>query len=270
MARKKSSRKQDTTVVPHRTPNLSGFLVRAQYGEAAMLRRFLDAGGSPATLVDVMYGDEHLQLPLLQAVVILNKHPHNQLAESIQLLVQAGANISATSTSRTGEQRAAVWFACGPGCCTKPLRILLQHGASAEPTSNQSVPLQRAAGYGFAEMCEVLIASAESVVNGVDSNNATALLVAAVRGDHAVIDVLCKHGAQLEAQISTGETALHLAAFAGHFAAVNSLIQGGADVNAVNKKGQTVAQGAALSGHLDVVQLLLQHGADRLSLTSAA
>jgi hypothetical protein len=88
MACKSTSRKRETTLVPHRAPNLSSFLPSAQR-EAAVMKGFLDAGGSPSTLVDLTYGDKPVEVPLLQAVVILDEHPHSQLAECVQLLVQS-------------------------------------------------------------------------------------------------------------------------------------------------------------------------------------
>jgi ankyrin repeat protein len=125
------------------------------------------------------------------------------------------------------------------------------------------MPLLRTAACGVAEMCEVLLSSAESsVVNSLNSCGATALHVAAAHGHHAVIGVLCKHDAQLEMKMSTGETALHIAAFAGHVAAVRSLLESGADVNAVNRTGQPALQLAALRDHVAVLQLVLAHGAD--------
>jgi hypothetical protein len=51
MALKKSQRKQETTLVPHRTPNLSVLLESAETGESAQaVRAYLDAGGSSMSL----------------------------------------------------------------------------------------------------------------------------------------------------------------------------------------------------------------------------
>jgi hypothetical protein len=48
MARKKAQKKKpDTTLVPHRTPNLSALLERAKSGDSALaVKAYLDAGGS--------------------------------------------------------------------------------------------------------------------------------------------------------------------------------------------------------------------------------
>jgi hypothetical protein len=48
MARKKKAqKKEETTIVPHRTPNLNVLLDAAKFGHsAAAVRAFIDAGGS--------------------------------------------------------------------------------------------------------------------------------------------------------------------------------------------------------------------------------
>jgi hypothetical protein len=70
MARKKAQRKQqETTLVPHRTPNLSVLLERAKAGEsAADVAAFLRAGGSAQTLVETA----ELPMPLLHYMALYN------------------------------------------------------------------------------------------------------------------------------------------------------------------------------------------------------
>jgi hypothetical protein len=81
MARKKTQKKgQETTLVPHRTPNLSAMLEEAKSGNAAQaVKAYLDAGGSADALV---HGDgaaaEH-QIPLLHYMAFYSKHPHKEL-----------------------------------------------------------------------------------------------------------------------------------------------------------------------------------------------
>jgi hypothetical protein len=94
MARKKvlAEGKQETTLVPHRTPNLSALLERAKIGDsAADVEAYLDAGGLATTLVQ----GKKLQVPLLHAMTCANVHPHRELGESVRLLVAAGADINA-------------------------------------------------------------------------------------------------------------------------------------------------------------------------------
>jgi hypothetical protein len=66
MARKKAQRKQETTLVPHRTPNLSGLLERAKSGNSAhAVKAYLDAGGLPTALTDAQGAAALLTVPIL-------------------------------------------------------------------------------------------------------------------------------------------------------------------------------------------------------------
>jgi hypothetical protein len=77
MARKKAQRKQKTTLVPHRTPNLSALLGRAKSGDSRQaVKAYLDAGGSPMALVREHGSRPPLQLPLLHYMAFMNAHPH--------------------------------------------------------------------------------------------------------------------------------------------------------------------------------------------------
>eukprot|EP00953_Heterococcus_sp_UTEX-ZZ885_P039710 20347-Heterococcus_DN1.PRE.2 len=65
MARKKAQRKQEATLVPHRTPNLSALLENAKTGNSAdAVKGYLDAGGSPVVVVP-SHIQQSMQVPLL-------------------------------------------------------------------------------------------------------------------------------------------------------------------------------------------------------------
>ena len=58
-----------------------------------------------------------------------------------------------------------------------------------------------------------------------------------------------------------GRTPLHIAAWQGHTAMVELLLRHGADVNATDREQRTPLQSAAWQGHENVVWLLLKAGA---------
>lgn len=58
-----------------------------------------------------------------------------------------------------------------------------------------------------------------------------------------------------------GRSPLHIAAWQGNASMVELLIRHGADVNAVDREQRTPLQSAAWQGHESVVWLLLKHGA---------
>ncbi len=61
--------------------------------------------------------------------------------------------------------------------------------------------------------------------------------------------------------LRTGETALQTAAQGGHAGSVELLLRHGADVNATDRRGQTALHYATRGGHLPVAKLLLANGA---------
>jgi hypothetical protein len=74
MARKKAQKaKSETTLVPHRTPNLSDLLARAESGASALaVKAYLDAGGSTDVLVNSGDAVAMQQLPLLHHMVLFS------------------------------------------------------------------------------------------------------------------------------------------------------------------------------------------------------
>ncbi|KAF1315574.1 Tkl protein kinase, partial [Globisporangium splendens] len=99
-----------------------------------------------------------------------------------------------------------------------------------------------------------------------DQKGATALLLAAGKGKHQVVDLLLTLGADVNAQGGkNGMTPLHGAAKNGHFAVVERLIlAGGAtiQVNLLDRSGCTALYWAVRKGYLEIVAFLLDHGAD--------
>jgi hypothetical protein len=132
MARKKAQRKQETTLVPHRTPNLSVLLERAKTGDSARaVKGYLDAGGSLAALSQWQDGNHLLQLPLLHAIAFRNAHPHRELTESVRLLIDTGTDINAKAAGPDGDERTALMCAAERKCCAAVADVLLKAGADA-------------------------------------------------------------------------------------------------------------------------------------------
>ena len=86
----------------------------------------------------------------------------------------------------------------------------------------------------------------------------TALLVAAHCGNEAVVDLLIRKNARLDAVDKSGSTALHLAASRGHCRVLELLLLSkGTDVEARDSKGRTALWTAAERGEAEATELLL-------------
>ena len=158
-------------------------------------------------------------------------------------------------------------------------------------------PLHYAAGYGYKELAELLIAEgadvdAKTTTGGTPLFNAAGnnkeiveLLIAngadvnaqVVPGPHEfnvgdtpldfsgtseIIDLIRKHGGMTGVELRSGMTPLHQAARDGHKEIVEQLIDKGADVNAKRGDRRTPLHFAATSGHKEIVELLIAAGAD--------
>lgn len=87
----------------------------------------------------------------------------------------------------------------------------------------------------------------------------TALMLAALKGNAEVVEVLLQGGAPLNHE---GWTPLTYAAFEGHLDIVERLLAAGADVNALAPNHANALMLAARNGHIDVVRRLLKTDVD--------
>ncbi|CAI7632666.1 unnamed protein product [Penicillium discolor] len=150
--------------------------------------------------------------------------------------------------------------------CVRSLEMLLQAGADISAPVNGRAALQVAAEGGHRDMVQTLLAAKADVNTPPCESGLTALQAAAERGHLDVVQTLLAARADINAPPakSHGRTALQAAAERGHLDVVQTLLTARADVNAppAESLGRTALQAAAEGGHLRVVQTLLAARAD--------
>jgi len=146
------------------------------------------------------------------------------------------------------------------------LRALLERGADPKYVSNNGwTALMTAAGYGTADMVDILI-RAGSDVNAADKNcGGQSVLTWASgsgrEGKHKV-HALLTAGANPKHTSENGFNALMSAASAGDLEAVGLLLAASLNVSAHDKDGDTALMSAARSGKANLIPVLIKAGAD--------
>jgi len=98
-------------------------------------------------------------------------------------------------------------------------------------------------------------------VNAVISNGFTLLHFAALSSDMELMALLIKHEPNVNAVDSYGRTPLHLAAEKGDMELMELLLKHGADVNAVDSNDRTPLHNAATNEDMKLMELLVAKGA---------
>ena len=147
---------------------------------------------------------------------------------------------------------------------TFTVRLLLDQGANANAKDDQfeASPLMFASDRGHRDIVQ-LLCERDADVNAKDEEGRTALHLAVQIGNIAVVELLLKQGANIEAtEHKYGDTALMNAAGSGKNSIVLILLQAGAIVSRTNHKGMTALSKAVECGSDGVAKILLDSGAD--------
>lgn len=193
--------------------------------------------------------------------------------ETVQLLLQAGANVAARN--RFGST--PLGLACLNGNSAM-IETLLKAGADVNATVGEGeTPLMTAARTGKLDAVKVLLNRGANVNMKEGWRGQTALMWAAAEGYAPVIRLLVEKGADLHARSNGGFTPLLFAAREGKIDAVQTLLALGADLNdalpvsrrnaaadppAVPEKGSNALLLAAGNAHYELAAILLDRGSD--------
>ena len=137
---------------------------------------------------------------------------------------------------------------------------LLQRGFDPNTVDPEGTPgLVRALQEQSYKVAAVLASDPQTRAEVRNVRGESALMLAALRGQEALVVQLVSRGAQVN---KTGWTPLHYAATGGHARILAFLIGAHADLNAESPNGTTPLMMAAMYGNDQVVKLLLESGAE--------
>ncbi|MCC6490947.1 MAG: ankyrin repeat domain-containing protein [Candidatus Hydrogenedentes bacterium] len=218
--------------------NWRAFDFAVRFGTPAIVKQLIDRGA------DVNRRDAgNDPTPFLEAVGRGNR-------EVIEMLIQAGADISATA----GDQ-SAVSIAAG-NRNEEVFDFLLKAGCPVGPALNSAVFTQNEA------IVKKLLKHGVNVNERNEQFGYTPLLTAAEGGNASIVKLLIKAGADLESRDEMSQTPLWAAVSSGHTAIAKILLDAGADINVRSDEGQSLLANAAWMEEKGVLDLLLKRGAD--------
>ncbi|XP_060527199.1 ankyrin repeat domain-containing protein 17-like isoform X2 [Cylas formicarius] len=142
------------------------------------------------------------------------------------------------------------------------VKKLLTEGRSVHETSEEGESLlSLACSAGYFELAQVLLAMHANVEDRGIKGECTPLMEAASAGHLDIVRLLVHHGADVNAQSTSGNTPLMYACAGGHTDVVKFLLENGANVEDHNENGHTPLMEAASAGHVGLAKILLMHGA---------
>ncbi len=255
----------------------------ARAGQVSEALRLLDMGGDPWALPDAdtrdqrtlpmlaaVLGDLGLLRALIAAGVDLNlahagltplmaavRDSYHGRPDAVQMLLTNGADPRpADETGQTALHAAA--RAADPAIAA----LLLDAGAPLDAVDAQgSSPLGVAAALGNLDVARYLIERrAAFEPRGGDP----AVVLAATREDDdpAMLQLLLRHRAQVDARDRLGRTALHAACLRDNHRIAAALLAAGAHADIADGQGVTPLLEAARAGSLACVERLAGHGVD--------
>ncbi|MCY3913632.1 MAG: ankyrin repeat domain-containing protein [Chloroflexi bacterium] len=215
-------------------------------GDAAIVTLLLEAGADPNVSDADLGAPGYRETPLARAY-------HNDRADLVRMLVDAGADLGATGN--------AMLSAAIINGKAEMVSALVEVGVevSGRDARGRSM-LERAMVRGSAEIVATLV-EAGADPNATDADGEHILFDAILHGGAEIVGILVDAGADANATDAVGEPVLFYALLLGSAETVEVLVDAGADVNARDKNGRSVLGRARLFNDPEVISILVNAGA---------
>ncbi|GMH40166.1 hypothetical protein BSKO_08070 [Bryopsis sp. KO-2023] len=222
------------------------FAVAASSGQNDVILQLLESGVDPDLTTSV--GTP----PLWRAAF-------NDALETVEILLDAGASIDATNANGTTSL-----YAAAQNGNLDVVQILIDRGADVNKASIWgSSPLVVASQEGFVKIGKALLdAGADPDIVKKNSGQG-ALWSASFGGFGEVVELLLKHGADVDLADSSKTTPLYAAAQNNRTGVVKSLLGADADPDLARRDGNAPLHTASAHCSVPIVKLLVEAGANR-------
>lgn len=191
----------------------------------------------------------------MSALMYASRYGHDEI---VKLLIDAGANVNATST--TGST--PLMFAAYGGNVQTVREILNKGDVNTDvQVPNGMTALILAINEGHTEVIKLLSKKGNAPRLRTGHSLKTPLMKAVSKGSLEVVNALLESNPNLEARDRNGQSALMHAIQKGNIEIFTSLLDKGANVNATDAAGASVLQWARALNRPEMVQLLQQRGA---------
>lgn len=184
-----------------------------------------------------------------------------KLIAKVEAIIKQGTNIDAVQNPN---KQTLLHIAAGSGYA-EAVKLLLDNNANVDARDFlNGTPLLRAVQNGHVDVVKILIKyGADIEARSAGRHTPLHVAISAKSNRIEVMSLLLSAGASVNVEVGfTGYTPLYSAIHAGHLDAVELLIKHGADINFRNQVGGTSLHDAAYLARPKIAELLIQHGAD--------
>ncbi|CAD7941943.1 unnamed protein product [Amoebophrya sp. A120] len=130
-------------------------------------------------------------------------------------------------------------------------------------TSDPATKIHDAVAQGNLASVQALLDEDEDLLNALNNDKQTPIMIAAKHGEATVGSILAECGADLQAQDAEGNTALHYSCLHNNRLVTSMLLWGGSERDVQNGAGDTALHVAARVGAHDSAWLLLENGGEK-------